>query len=97
MKSRLGLSLHAVRQTSDFGVCACKPSSGPTIVTLSQFLVSFVTKSGVLPKRKGERMIRNIALWPKTRVVKFTYSVSQKQNGFNNKGHWYNISLTFTS
>ena len=36
-----------------------------------------------------------IALWLNTRVVKCKYSVSQKQNGFNNKVHWYNILLTF--
>jgi len=30
-----------------------------------------------------------IALWPNTRVVKCKYYVSQKQNGFNNKIHWY--------
>ena len=36
-----------------------------------------------------------IALWPNTRVVKCKYSVSQKQNGFNNRVHWYNILLTF--
>ena len=33
-----------------------------------------------------------IALLPNTRVVKCKYSVSQKQNVFNNK---YNILLTF--
>ena len=38
-----------------------------------------------------------IALWPNTRVVKCKYSVSQKQNGFNNKVHWYNILLIFIS
>jgi len=31
-----------------------------------------------------------IALWPTTRVVKFKYDVSQKQNGFNNKKKCYN-------
>ena len=36
-----------------------------------------------------------IALWPNTRVVKCEYYVSQKQNGFNNKIHWYSILLTF--
>ena len=36
-----------------------------------------------------------IALWPNTRVVQCKYSVSPKQNGFNNKVHWYNIFLTF--
>ena len=36
-----------------------------------------------------------IALWPNTRVVKCKYYVSQKQNGFNNKIHWYSILLTF--
>jgi len=34
-------------------------------------------------------------LWPNTRVVKRKYYVSQKQNGFNNKIHWYSILLTF--
>jgi len=29
-----------------------------------------------------------IALWPNTRAVKCKYCVSQKQNGFDNKGHW---------
>jgi len=38
-----------------------------------------------------------IALWPNTRVVKCKYSVSQKQNRFNDKAHWYNILLTFIS
>jgi len=38
-----------------------------------------------------------IALWPNTRVVKTKYYVSQKQNGFNNKIHWYSILLTFLS
>ena len=36
-----------------------------------------------------------IALWPNTRVVKCKYYVSQKQNEFNNKIHWYNSLLTF--
>jgi len=36
-----------------------------------------------------------IALWPNTRVVKCKYYVSQKQNGFNNKIHWYSILLNF--
>jgi len=36
-----------------------------------------------------------VALWPNTRVVKCKYYVSQKQNGFNNKIHWYSILLTF--
>ena len=36
-----------------------------------------------------------IALWPNTRVVKCKYYVSQKQNVFNNKIHWYSIFLTF--
>ena len=36
-----------------------------------------------------------IALWPKTRVVKCNYYVAQKQNGFNNKIHWYSILFTF--
>jgi len=36
-----------------------------------------------------------IALWPNTRIVKCKYIVSQKQNGFNNKIHWYSILLTF--
>ena len=36
-----------------------------------------------------------IALWPNTRVVKCKYYVPQKQNGFNNKIHWYSILLTF--
>ena len=36
-----------------------------------------------------------IALWPNTHVVKCKYCVSQKQNGFNNKMHWYSILLTF--
>ena len=36
-----------------------------------------------------------IALWPNTRVVKCKYCVSKKQNGFNNKIHWYSILLTF--
>jgi len=35
-----------------------------------------------------------IALWPNTGVVKFKYYVSQQQNGFNNKIHWYGILLT---
>ena len=35
-----------------------------------------------------------IALWPNKRVVKCKYYVSQKQNGFNNKIHWYSILLT---
>jgi len=35
-----------------------------------------------------------IALRPNTRVVKCKYYVSQKQNGFNNKIQWYDISLT---
>jgi len=35
-----------------------------------------------------------IALWPNTRVVKCKYYVSQKQNGFNDKIHWYSILLT---
>jgi len=30
-----------------------------------------------------------IALWPNTGVEKFKYYVSEKQNGFNNKIHWY--------
>jgi len=32
------------------------------------------------------------ALWIK---IKWKYYVSQKQNGFNNKIHWYSILLTF--
>jgi len=36
-----------------------------------------------------------IALWPNTRVVKCKHFVSQKQNGFNNKIHWYSVLLTF--
>ena len=36
-----------------------------------------------------------IALWSNTRVVKCKYYVSQKQNEFNNKIHWYNTLLTF--
>jgi len=35
-----------------------------------------------------------IALWPNTGVVKFKYYVSQQQNGFNNKIHWYGILPT---
>jgi len=35
-----------------------------------------------------------IALWKNRRVVKCKYYVSQKQNGFNNKIHWYSILLT---
>jgi len=34
-----------------------------------------------------------IALWPNPRVVKCKYHVSQKQNGFKNKIHWYSILL----
>jgi len=36
-----------------------------------------------------------IALWPYTRVVKYKYYVSQKQNGFYNKNDWYSMLLTF--
>ena len=36
-----------------------------------------------------------IALWPNTHVVKHTYYVSQKQNGFKNKSQSYDILLTF--
>ena len=36
-----------------------------------------------------------IALWPNTHVVKCKYYVSQKQNGFINKIHWYSILITF--
>ena len=35
-----------------------------------------------------------IALWPKTSVVICKYYVSQKQNGLNDKIHWYSILLT---
>ena len=46
--------------------------------------------AGPYPPKNGV-----IALWPNTRVVKCKYCVSQKQNGFNNKIHWYSILLTF--
>ena len=56
------------------------------------FMNEFAEKKCLLyvPPTNGE-----IALWLNTRVVKCTYYVSQKQNGFNNKGQWYNFSLTF--
>ena len=49
-------------------------------------------QSDVGPPKNGV-----IALWPNTRVVKCKYYVSQNQNGFNNKIHWYGILLTFMS
>jgi len=42
------------------------------------------------PPKNGE-----IALWLNMRVVKCKYCVSQKQNGFNDKIHWYSILLTY--
>ena len=42
-----------------------------------------------LPPKNGV-----IALWLNTRVVKYKYYVSQKQNGFNNKIQWYSLLLT---
>jgi len=47
---------------------------------------------GACPPKDGV-----IALWPDTRVVKCKNYVSQKQNRFNNKIHWYSILLTFIS
>ena len=38
-----------------------------------------------------------IAMWSSTRVVKYKYDVSQKQNGLNDKYQWYNILVTFIS
>jgi len=45
-----------------------------------------------LPPKNAE-----IALLPNTCGVKSIYCVSQKQNRFNNKSQWYNISPTFIS
>jgi len=56
--------------------------------------VCLPTRNRFLPKRQPPKN-GVIALWPNTRVVKCEYCVSQKQNGFNNKIHWYSILLTF--
>jgi len=55
--------------------------------------------SEILLRVRGLDPCKNgvIALWPNMRVVKCQYYVSQKQNGFNNKIHWYSILLTFIS
>jgi len=52
--------------------------------------VSPVKRQVASPPKNGV-----IALWPNTLVVKCKYYVSQKQNWFNNKIHWYSNLLIF--
>jgi len=66
------------------------PYSSRILLLLRTALSNNKMKRGLHPPKNGV-----IALWPNTRVVKCKYYVSQKQNGFNNKFHWYSILLTF--